>query len=81
LGGLLRQHGLTPEPLGNIDIAWTAFCEFLAMPVDGLESELDSDADGFIGQWGRQFAVDVRYTWTETDWYQRECCPGAHTVR
>jgi hypothetical protein len=45
-----------------------------------------SDADGFIVQWGRyswhdrlpslsftrQFAVDVRATWTEPDWYQPE---------
>jgi hypothetical protein len=70
----------------NVEIAWKAFCEFLAQPVDGLEPGPDSDADGFIVQWGRyswhdrlpslsftrQFAVDVRATWTETDWYQPE---------
>jgi hypothetical protein len=54
--------------------------------VDGLETAPGSDADGFIVQWGRyglngglpslsftrQFAVDVRAEWTETDWYQPE---------
>ncbi len=51
-----------------------------------LEAGPDSDADGFIVQWGRygqkdrrptltftrQFAVDVRATWPEPDWYQPE---------
>jgi len=57
--------------------AWRVFCAFLAVEVDGLETAPDSDADGFIVQWGRyswngglpslQFAVDVRAEWTETD--------------
>jgi hypothetical protein len=86
LVGRLRQHGLAADRVDNVDMAWKAFCEFLAQPVDGLEPEPDSDADGFIVQWGRyswhdrlpslsftrQFAVDVRGTWTETDWYQPE---------
>ncbi|MGI5522459.1 hypothetical protein ACQEUX_16090 [Micromonospora sp. CA-259024] len=86
LVGLLRRHGLTPERVDNVEAAWKAFREFLAQPVDGLEPGSDSDADGFIVQWGRyswhdrlpslsftrQFAVDVRETWTETDWYQPE---------
>ncbi|MEV1319973.1 hypothetical protein AB0J14_28285 [Micromonospora arborensis] len=72
--------------MDNVETAWKAFREFLAQPVDGLEAGLDSDADGFIVQWGRyswhdqlpslsftrQLAVDVRETWTETDWYQPE---------
>jgi hypothetical protein len=86
LVGLLRLHGLVPERVDNVEAAWKAFCEFLAQPVEGLESAPDSDSDGFIVQWGRygwndrlpglsftrQFAVDVRATWTETDWYQPE---------
>jgi hypothetical protein len=83
---LLRRHDLDPRQVDNVDLAWKAFCEFLAQPVDGLEPGPGSDADGFIIQWGRygwhdrlpsltftrQFAVDVRATWTETDWYQPE---------
>jgi hypothetical protein len=54
--------------------------------VDGLEAGEESDADGFIVEWGRyswndglaslsftrQYAVDVSDTWTETEWYQPE---------
>lgn len=86
LVGLLRRHGLTPDRVDNVEAAWKAFREFLAQPVDGLEPGVDSDADGFIVQWGRyswhdrlpslgftrQFAVDVRDTSAETDWYQPE---------
>ncbi|MGC4759119.1 hypothetical protein [Micromonospora trifolii] len=86
LVGLLRLHGLTPDRVNNVETAWKAFREFLAQPVDGLEPGPDSDADGFIVQWGRyswhdrlpslsftrQIAVDVQGTWTETDWYQPE---------
>lgn len=86
LAGLLRRHRLTPERVDDVDAAWRAFREFLARPVDGLEPGPDSDADGFIVQWGRyawherlpslsftrQFAVDVRAVWTEADWYQPE---------
>lgn len=86
LVGLLRLHGLTPDRVDNVEIAWKAFREFLAQPVDGLEPGLDSDADSFIVQWGRyswhdrlpslsftrQFAVDAQETWTETDRYQPE---------
>jgi hypothetical protein len=83
---LLRQHGLGPDRVDNVETAWKTFCEFLAQPVDGLDPGQDRDADGFIVQWGRyswhdrlpslsfsrQFAVDVRDTWTEPDWYQPE---------
>ena len=84
--GLLRRHGLSPDRVDDVEAAWKAFREFLAQPVDGLEPGPDSDADGFIVQWGRyswndhlpslsftrQFAVDVRDFWTETDCYQPE---------
>jgi hypothetical protein len=83
---LLRQHGLSPDRVENVETAWQAFRVFLAQSVDGLETAPDNDADGFIIQWGRyswndglpsltftrQFAVDVSDTWTETEWYQPE---------
>jgi hypothetical protein len=86
LAGLLRRRGLEPDRVDNVRAAWEAFCDFLALSVDGLEQEPDSDADGFIVEWGRyswhdklpsltftrQFAVDVRASWTETEWYQPE---------
>ena len=86
LAGLLRRHGLDPDRVDTVETAWQAFCAFLAQSVEGLEPGPDSDADGFIVQWGRyswhdglpslsftrQLAVDVRDSWTETDWYQPE---------
>lgn len=86
LAGLLREHGQDPGSVVNVEAAWQAFRSFLSTPIDGLEPDPDSDADGFIVQWGRygwndrrpslaftrQMAVDVRATWTETDWYQPE---------
>jgi hypothetical protein len=83
---LLRQRGLDPSQVENVEAAWAAFGEFLRQPIDGLEAGPDSDADGFIVQWGRygshdrwpslsftrRYAVDVRATWTEPDWYQPE---------
>jgi hypothetical protein len=84
--GLLREHGQDHAHVSDGESAWQAFSSFLACPVDGLEPGPDTDADGFILQWGRygwnntqpsltftrQFAVDVRATWTEQDWYQPE---------
>jgi hypothetical protein len=86
LAGLLRRHGMDPDRVDNVQAAWEAFCDFLAVPVDGLEQDPDSDVDGFIVQWGRyswhhklpslnftrQFAVDARTFWTGTAWYQPE---------
>jgi hypothetical protein len=86
LAGLLREHGQDPGRVASVEAAWQAFRSFLARPIDGLEPDPDSEADGFIVQWGRygwngrqpslvftrQMAVDVRATWTESDWYQPE---------
>lgn len=86
LSRLLREHGQDHDRVDNVSAAWNAFQAFLSNPVDGLEPEPDSDADGFIVQWGRhgwdskqpsltftrQMAVDVRAGWTESDWYQPE---------
>lgn len=86
LARLLREHGQDPGRVTNVEAAWQAFRSFLASPVDGLEPGPDRDADGFMVQWGRyggtdkrprltftrHMAVDVRATWTESDWYQPE---------
>jgi hypothetical protein len=86
LAGLLREHGQDPNRVSSVEAAWQAFQSFLASRVDGLEPGPDSDADGFIVQWGRygwtdrcpsltftrHMAVDVRATWTESEWYQPE---------
>ena len=86
LAGMLREHDQDPDRVANVEVAWQAFRSFLTRPIDGLEPDPDSDADGFIVQWGRygwndrrlsltftrQMAVDVRATWTESDWYQPE---------
>jgi hypothetical protein len=83
---MIRKQGSDPDRVESPESAWRVFCAFLAVEVDGLETALDCDADGFIVQWGRyswngglpsltftrQFAVDVRAAWTETDWYQPE---------
>jgi hypothetical protein len=86
LARLLREQGQDPNKVTSVEAAWQAFQSFLASPIDGLEPGLDSDADGFIVQWGRygwhdkrpslmftrHMAVDVRETWRESDWYQPE---------
>jgi hypothetical protein len=86
LARLLRERGQDPERVTSVEAAWQAFRSFLACPVDGLEPGPDSDADGFVVQWGRSswndkrpsltftrlFEVDVRATWTEPGWYQPE---------
>jgi hypothetical protein len=83
---LLRAHGQDPEQVTSVEAAWQAFRSFLAAPIDGLEPGPDSDADGFIVQWGRygwndkrpsltftrQMAVAVEATCTESDSYQPE---------
>jgi hypothetical protein len=86
LARLLRDHGQEPDLVASVEAAWQAFRSFLAAPIDGLEPDPGSDADGFIIQWGRygwndmhpsmtftrQMAVDVKGSWTESDWYQPE---------
>jgi hypothetical protein len=85
LAGLLRRDGLDPDGVQSVSAAWQAFAEFLLLPVDGLESA-ENGGDGFMVQWGRfswndrlpslaftrEFAVDVRDTWAEQEWYQPE---------
>ncbi|MFJ6486417.1 MULTISPECIES: hypothetical protein [unclassified Streptomyces] len=48
----LRRHGLDPDAIDDVARAWSAFQEFVQLPVDGIEPARD-DGDGFIVQWGR----------------------------
>jgi hypothetical protein len=50
---ILRRHGVEPDAVSDVDAAWGAFDEFLQIDLDGIVEEPDSDADGFIIQWGR----------------------------
>jgi hypothetical protein len=50
-GQILRRHGVEPDAVGDVDVAWTAFVEFLQVEVDGIVSG-DGDVDGFLVQWG-----------------------------
>jgi hypothetical protein len=52
-GQILRRHGLEPDAIADVPLAWTAFEEFLQVELDGIVPGDDSDADGFIVQWGR----------------------------
>jgi hypothetical protein len=55
---ILRRRGLDPDAVHDVEGAWQAFCEFMQLEVDGIDPEPDSDADGFIVQWGR-------YSWND----------------
>ncbi|WP_327380766.1 hypothetical protein [Streptomyces sp. NBC_01207] len=48
----LRRQGLDPDAVDDVARAWSAFQEFVQVPVDGIEPAED-DGDGFIVQWGR----------------------------
>ncbi|MFE5186814.1 hypothetical protein [Streptomyces sp. NPDC056628] len=49
---ILRQRGIEPAAVRNVDAAWDAFGEFCQLEVDGIERPED-DGDGFIAEWGR----------------------------
>ncbi|WP_433116893.1 hypothetical protein [Micromonospora sp. CA-246542] len=55
---ILRRHGFEPESVTDVEAAWCAFVEFMQVEIDGVDPTPDSDADGFIVQWGR-------YSWNE----------------
>jgi hypothetical protein len=58
LAGTLRRHGVDANGVADVEAAWQGFSEFLQIEIGGLDPEPDSDADGFIVQWGR-------YSWNE----------------
>ncbi|MFG2108837.1 hypothetical protein [Micromonospora chersina] len=63
---ILRRHGVEQDSVTDVDAAWGAFAEFLHLDIDGLDSAPDSDADGFIVQWGRRSWSDNRLILTFT---------------
>jgi len=60
LAQIMRRHGTDPGAVGDVEAAWGAFGEFLHVEVDGIDPEPNSDADGFIVQWGRYSLNDQR---------------------
>lgn len=48
----LRAHGVDPGAVADVNLAWTAFEEFLQIEIDGIDSH-DNDGDGFSIEWGR----------------------------
>jgi hypothetical protein len=53
LARLLHSHGAGADDIADVETAWQAFSEFLQVEIAGLDPDPDSDADGFIVQWGR----------------------------
>ncbi|MEW2118459.1 hypothetical protein AB0945_25380 [Streptomyces sp. NPDC005474] len=49
---LLRQRGVEPDAVRDVQVAWEAFGEFLQVEIEGVEGP-EEDGDGFIVQWGR----------------------------
>ncbi|MEV7884924.1 hypothetical protein ACWD3I_08300 [Streptomyces sp. NPDC002817] len=49
---VLRQRGVEPDSVLDVDAAWDGFGEFCQVEVDGIERAED-DGDGFIAEWGR----------------------------
>ncbi|SBT40724.1 ligand-gated ion channel [Micromonospora auratinigra] len=50
----------------DVEAAWGAFAEFLQLDIAGIDPTPDSDADGFIIQWGRRSWSDNRLILTFT---------------
>ncbi|MER6753592.1 hypothetical protein ABT235_05350 [Micromonospora echinofusca] len=63
---ILRRCGIEQSSVTDVQAAWGAFAEFLQLDIDGIDSALDSDADGFIAQWGRRSWADNRLILTFT---------------
>ncbi|MEV6366354.1 hypothetical protein AB0L86_05610 [Micromonospora musae] len=63
---ILRRHGVEQDSVTDVEAAWGAFAEFLQLDIDGLDPTPDSDADGFIIQWGRRSWSDNRLILTFT---------------
>ncbi|WP_351226830.1 hypothetical protein [Streptomyces sp. NPDC002133] len=48
---MLRQRGVEPDAVHDVNAAWDAFAEFLQIGIAGIESP-GNDGDGFIVEWG-----------------------------
>jgi hypothetical protein len=53
LASILRRHGQALDAMTDTITVWTAFAEFAQTKLAGIDARPDSDADGFILQWGR----------------------------
>ncbi|MET8304735.1 hypothetical protein [Micromonospora sp. NPDC005211] len=62
----LAGHGIDAADVINVEAAWRAFGEFLQVEIDGVDPRRDSDADGFIVQWGCYSWDDYRPSLTFT---------------
>lgn len=58
LAHALRRHGVDPDVVTDVRMAWIAFREFAQVEFSGLDPTPESDADGLIAQWGR-------YSWND----------------
>ncbi len=58
LAHALRRHGVDPDAVTDVRMAWIAFREFAQVEFSGLDPTPESDADGLIAQWGR-------YSWND----------------
>ncbi|MFR9780108.1 hypothetical protein ACL02O_29130 [Micromonospora sp. MS34] len=63
---IMRRHGVDPDTVTDVEAAWGAFAEFLQLDIAGIDPTPDSDADGFIIQWGRRSWSDNRLILTFT---------------
>ncbi|MGC4764736.1 hypothetical protein ACLQ20_17940 [Micromonospora sp. DT46] len=63
---ILRRHGVEQDSVTDVQAAWSAFAEFLQLDIEGIDPTPDSDADGFIVQWGRRSWSDNRLILTFT---------------
>lgn len=50
---IVRNHGVQPTAVTDVEAAWCAFVEFLQTEISGI-APVDEDGDGFIVQWGRR---------------------------
>ncbi|MET8325228.1 hypothetical protein [Streptomyces sp. NPDC005181] len=49
---ILRQRGVEPAAVRDVNAAWDAFAEFLQIEIAGIEPP-ENDGDGFIAEWGK----------------------------
>jgi hypothetical protein len=56
---ILREHGIQPTAVTNVEAAWRAFVAFSQTDITGVVPA-DEDGDGLIVQWGRRSWYDNR---------------------
>ncbi|MGC4769125.1 hypothetical protein ACLQ25_09090 [Micromonospora sp. DT44] len=63
---ILRRYRVEQDSVTDVQAAWGPFAEFMQVEIDGIDPTADSDADGFIVQWGRHSWNDGRLSLTFT---------------